>query len=431
MGFVKGLKCRECGEVYQKEPIHVCSFCFGPLEVEYDYEAIKKCLTKEVITSRPPTMWRYKELLPLDGEPTVGVQVGFTPLVRANNLAKVLGVKELYVKNDSVNYPTWSFKDRVVSVALSKSKEFGFKTVACATTGNLGNSVAAQAAQAGLESYIIMPANLEQGKVVGTLIYGPNVIGINGNYDSVNRLCSEIAGKYGWAFANVNIRPFYAEGSKTFGFEILEQLGWKAPKHIVVPMAGGSLILKIAKAIKEFALLGLIKEYDTKLYGAQASGSAPISTAVKNGWDNIKPVRPNTIAQSIAIGNPADGYHAIKTIRESGGWAEDVSDEELVEGIRLLASTEGIFTETAGGVTVAVTKKLVEQGRIPRDESIVISITGIGLKTQEVVLGKLVSPRIITAKLEDFDVLMEREGKAIPTEVKKIQKLKDTVVTRS
>ncbi|HHT9154973.1 MAG TPA: threonine synthase [Candidatus Tripitaka sp. YC43] len=433
MGFVKGLKCRECGEVYPKEPIHVCSFCFGPLEVEYDYEAIKRCLTKEVIASRPKNMWRYKELLPLDGEPTVGVQVGFTPLIKADNLARVLGVKELYIKNDSVNYPTWSFKDRVVSVALSKSKEFGFKTVACATTGNLGNSIAAQAAQAGLESYIFMPSNIEQGKIIGTLIYGPNVISINGNYDGVNRLCSEIAGKYGWAFANINMRPFYAEGSKTFGYEILEQLGWKVPKHIVAPMAGGSLVLKIIKAIKEFALLGFIKDSGTKIYGAQASGSSPISTAVKSGWDNIKPVKPNTIAQSIAIGNPADGYHAIKAIKESGGWAEDVSDEELVvEGIKLLATTEGIFTETAGGVTVAVTKKLLEQERIPRDESIVISITGIGLKTQEAVIGRLVSPKIITAKLEDFDALMEREGKAVPAGAKRDQKRKkDTVGTKS
>ncbi len=427
MGFVKGLKCRECGELYPREPLHVCSFCFGPLEVEYDYEAIKKGLTKDVITSRLKSMWRYKELLPLDGEPIVGVQTGFTPLIKANNLAKALGVKELYIKNDSVNYPTWSFKDRVVSVAISKSKEFGFDTVACATTGNLGNSVAALAAQAGLKSYIFMPANIEQGKIIGTLIYGPNVIGISGNYDGVNRLCSEIAGKYGWAFANINIRPFYAEGSKTFGYEILEQLGWKAPKHIVVPMAGGSLILKIAKAIKEFTQLGFIKEADTKLYGAQASGSAPISTAVKNGWDNIKPVKPDTIAQSIAIGNPADGYHAIKAIKNSGGWAEDVTDDELVEGIRLLAVTEGIFTETAGGVTTAVTKKLLEQGRIPKDESIVISITGIGLKTQEAVMGKLVSPRTINAKLEDFDALMEKEGKAVPA--KRVQK--QTVTTRS
>lgn len=410
MGFVKGLKCRECGKEYPKEPIHVCSFCFGPLEVEYDYDSIKKVLTKDVIASRGKNMWRYKELLPLDGEPTVGIDAGFTPLIRARNLEKALGVKELYIKNDSVNYPTWSFKDRVVSAALSKAKEFGFKTVACATTGNLGNSVAAQAVQAGLESYIFMPANLEQGKTIGTLVYGPKVIGIEGNYDGVNRLCSEIAGKYGWAFANINVRPYYSEGSKTYGHEIVEQLGWKAPRNIVVPMAGGSLILKIFKAIKEFKMFGFISDADTRLYGAQASGSAPISTAVKNGWDAIKPVKPNTIAQSIAIGNPADGYHAIKAINASGGWAEDVTDDELVEGIKLLASTEGIFTETAGGVTVAVAKKLIEQGRIPRDESTVISITGNGLKTQEAVLGRLGQPQLIKASLKDFDALMEKEA---------------------
>ncbi|GJQ60004.1 MAG: threonine synthase [Candidatus Scalindua sp. AMX11] len=411
MGFVKGLKCRECGKEYPKEPLHVCSFCFGPLEVDYEYDEIKKVISRELIEARKPTMWRYKELLPLDSEPTVGVQVGFTPLVKADNLAKKLGVDELYVKNDSVNFPTFSFKDRVVSAALSKAKEFGFKTVACATTGNLGNSVAAQAVQGNLESYIIMPANLEQGKVLGTSIYGTNVIGINGgNYDGVNRLCSEIADKYGWAFANINIRPFYAEGSKTYGYEIVEQLGWKAPKHVVVPMAGGSLIIKIGKAVKEFEKLGLINDSDTKLYGAQASGSSPISTAVKNGSEFIKPVKPDTIAHSIAIGNPADGHYSIKAIHNSGGWAEDVTDEELVEGIKLLASTEGIFTETAGGVTVAVTKKLLEQERIPRDESIVICITGNGLKTQEAVLGKVDDPSIIMPTLEDFEAFMERKA---------------------
>ncbi|MBM4055041.1 MAG: threonine synthase [Planctomycetes bacterium] len=409
MGYVKGLKCRECEKEYPKEPLHVCSFCFGPLEVDYDYDGIKKVLNRNVIKSRPNTMWRYRELLPVDGEPTVGSQVGFTPLVKANNLAKVLGVQELYIKNDSVNYPTFSFKDRVVSTALTKAKEFGYKTVGCATTGNLGNSVAAQAAQACLESYIIMPADLEQGKIIGTLIYNPNVIKVKGNYDHVNRLCSEIADKYGWAIVNVNIRPYYGEGSKTFGYEILEQLGWKAPKHIVVPMAGGSLITKIGKAIKEFVKLGLIDGADTKLHGAQASGSAPITTAVKGKTDVIRPVKPNTIAQSIAIGNPADGFYSVKSINVSGGWAEDVTDDELVEGIKLLARTEGIFTETAGGVTVAVTKKLIEQGKIPRDESIVISITGNGLKTQEAVLGKLVEPKIINPSLAEFDAVMEEK----------------------
>ncbi len=409
MGFVKGLKCRECGKGYPKDPLHVCSFCFGPLEVDYDYDGIKNVLTRKVIESRSNTMWRYRELLPVDGEPTVGFQVGFTPLVRANNLAKVLGVKELYVKNDSVNYPTFSFKDRVVSTALTKAKEFGYKTVGCATTGNLGNAVAAQAVQAGLESYIIMPADLEQGKIIGTLIYGTNVIKVKGNYDNVNRLCSEIADKYGWAIVNVNLRPYYGEGSKTYGYEILEQLGWKAPKHIVVPMAGGSLITKIDKAIREFVKLGLIDKADTKLHGAQASGSAPITTAVKGATTLIKPVKPNTIAQSIAIGNPADGFYSINSINVSGGWAEDVTDDELVEGIKLLARTEGIFTETAGGVTTAVTKKLIEQGKIPRDESIVISVTGNGLKTQEAVLDRLETPRIINPSLAEFDAIMEEK----------------------
>lgn len=411
MSFVKGLKCRECGRGYPKEPLHVCEFCFGPLEVTYNYEAIKKVLTRDAITSRPNNMWRYRELLPIDTEPAVGYETGFTPLIRARNLERVLGVSELYIKNDAVNYPTLSFKDRVVSVAVSKAKELGFEVVACASTGNLANSVAANAAAAGMESYIFIPADLERSKIVGTLIYGTNLVGIRGNYDEVNRLCSEIAGKYGWAFVNINIRPYYAEGSKTFGFEIAEQLGWKAPKHIIVPMAGGSLITKVWKALKELYNLGLIDELDTKIYGAQASGCAPIVTAVKEGKELFKPVKPNTIAKSLAIGNPADGYYAIKTIRESKGWAEDVSDEEIVEAIKLLAETEGIFTETAGGVTLGVTKKLIEQGRIPRDESIVVSITGNGLKTQEAVIGKLKEPAVINAKLSEFDELIKHQGK--------------------
>lgn len=406
---VKGLKCRECGKDYPKEALHVCEFCFGPLEVDYDYEAIKAKLTKEEIESRPQNMWRYKELLPVDGEPTVGQQVGFTPLIRAKRLGEVLGVKELYIKNDAVNFPTLSFKDRVVAVALSKAREFGFNVVACASTGNLANSVAANAAASGFENYVFIPFDLEHTKIMGTLIYGSNVIGIKGTYDEVNRLCSEIAGKYGWAFVNINIRPYYAEGSKSFGHEILEQLGWKAPKHIVVPMAGGSLICKIQKAIKEFKKLGLIENDDTKIYGAQATGCSPITTAVKQGQELFKPVRPKTIAKSLAIGNPADGFYAGKVMRDSGGWGEDVSDDEIVDAMKLLAETEGVFAETAGGVTLGVTKKLIEQGRIPRDESIVVSITGNGLKTMDALNGKVATPVIINANLKEFDEVVEKK----------------------
>ncbi|MGR3319030.1 MAG: threonine synthase [Candidatus Anammoxibacter sp.] len=409
MGYVKGLKCRECGRDYPKEPIHVCSFCFGPLEVSYDYDAIKSCLTREIIKSREPNMWRYHELLPIDGDPVVGHHVGFTPLVKANNLGKVLGIDNLYIKNDSVNHPTFSFKDRVVAVALSKAREFGFDTVACATTGNLGNSVAAHAVQGNFKSYIFLPANIEQSKIIGTSVYGINVIGVNSNYDGVNRLCAEIADKYGWAIVNVNLRPYYAEGSKTYGYEIVEQLGWKAPRHVIVPMAGGSLILKIRKAINEMHKLGFIDRSDTCFYGAQATGCAPITSAVKENLDVIRPVKPNTIAHSIAIGNPADGHYSKEAIKESGGWGEDVTDEELVEGIKLLAETEGIFTETAGGVTVAATQKLIKQGKLPTDETVVICITGNGLKTQDAIIGKLKELTIIEPDIKEVDKIVEKQ----------------------
>ncbi len=408
MGFMKALRCRECGREYPRKALHVCEYCFGPLEVVYEYGKIKKSLSKETIEKRPQNMWRYRELLPIDGEPTVGREVGFTPLIRARNLEKALGVKELYIKNDAVNYPTLSFKDRVVSVAISRALEMGFKVASCASTGNLANSVAANATACGMESYVFIPFDLEPTKIVGTLVYGARVVGIRGTYDEVNRLCSEIAGKYGWAFVNINIRPYYAEGSKTFGFEIAEQLGWRLPRHTVVPMAGGSLITKVWKAYRELHMLGLVDNMDAKVYGAQATGCAPIVTAVKRGKELIEPVRPNTIAKSLAIGNPADGYYSAKTIRESGGWAEDVSDEEIVEAIKLLAEREGIFAETAGGVTLGVTKKLIEQGRIPRDESIVVSVTGNGLKTQEALHGRLEEVPTINASLKDFDELVKK-----------------------
>lgn len=410
MTYFTGLKCRECGEEYPNEALHVCELCFGPLEVAYDYDAIGKVLTKELIESRGPNMWRYKELLPVEGEATVGSQVGFTPLVRAKNLEKALGCSEIYIKNDAVNYPTLSFKDRVVSVAISRAREMGFEVIACASTGNLANSVAANASSVGMPSFVFIPHDLEKAKVFGTLVYGSNVVRIDGTYDEVNRLCSEIAGKYGWGFVNINLRPYYAEGSKAFGFEIAEQLGWKTPDHVIVPMAGGSLITKIWKSFKEFEKLGFVPEVNTKVYGAQATGCAPIVNAMKAGTEVIRPVRPETIAKSLAIGNPADGYYSCKTMRDSGGVGEDVSDQEIREAMILLAETEGIFAETAGGVTVGVTKKLVESGVIPKDESIVISVTGNGLKTQESLYETLTEPGIINASLSDFDALVEKTG---------------------
>jgi threonine synthase len=410
-GFMKALKCRECGREYPLAATHVCEFDFGPLEVVYDYDHIRKSLTRETIASRPHTMWRYRELLPTAGEPTVGRQVGFTPLVKADRLAKRLGIRELWVKNDSVNYPTLSFKDRVVSVALSRARELGYKVVACASTGNLANSVAANAAAAGLKAYVFIPADLEQGKIVNSLVYGANVIGIKGHYDEVNRLCAEIAGKYGWAFVNVNMRPYYAEGSKSMGFEICEQLGWCVPDHTVVCMASGSLLTKIHKSYQEFTKLGLVSETKYKVHGAQATGCSPITTAHKAGLDFFKPVKPNTIAKSLAIGTPADGFYALKVMKETGGAGDDVTDDEVRDGIKLLAETEGIFAETAGGVTVGVAKKLIASGRIPADAPAVLCITGNGLKTLDAVVGHCGQPREIRPSLREFEALLESENK--------------------
>jgi threonine synthase len=403
MTKLNGLKCRECGRRYPSSPIHICEFCFGPVEVDYDYDALKGVITRQSITAGPPSIWRYRELLPIEGEVAVGHHVGFTPLIRSQNLAEELGLRELWIKNDSVCHPTWSFKDRVVAVAVTRAKEFGFDTIACASTGNLANSVAAHAAEARLKSYIFIPADLEQGKIVATLVYQPTLVAVEGTYDEVNRLCSEVSDKYRWAFVNINIRPYYSEGSKTYGYEILEQLGWRAPGHIVVPCAGGSLITKIWKAIREFTSLGLIERPATKMYAAQAAGCGPIVTMVKNDTDVLTPVRPNTIAKSLAIGNPADGYYAYRCVKDSGGYGEHATDEEIVEGMLLLARTEGIFTETAGGVTVAVTKKLIETGVIPRDESIVICITGNGLKTPDVLHERLETHVTIRPLLSAFD----------------------------
>lgn len=407
--FFSGLKCRECGKKFAAEVLYVCDECFGPLEVDYDYEAIGRVLTRAEISRRGPNMWRYRELLPIDGEVTVGGHVGFTPLVRADRLAKRLGVGELWVKNDTVNYPTLSFKDRVVSVALSRAKEFGYNVVGCASTGNLANSVAANAASAGLKSFVIIPSDLEIGKIIGSLVYGANVIGVQGTYDQVNRLCSEVAGHYGWAFVNVNLRPYYAEGSKTMGYEIAEQLGWRLPDQVVSPMAGGSLICKLDKAFKEMMKLGLVDEARPRIFGAQAAGCSPIVNMVKSGADWITPVRtPKTIVKSLAIGDPADGIYARQTMLDTGGWGENPDDAETVAGIRMLAECEGIFAETAGGVTVAAAKRLVDAGRIDRDASLVLCITGNGLKTKEAVADQFTSIDSIEPKLKAFDDLLQR-----------------------
>jgi threonine synthase len=402
MSFVNGLKCRECGREYPKQPIAGCEECFAPLEVDYDYEAISRVLSREVIASRPKNLWRYRELLPIEADPIVGLATGATPLIRAERLGRVLGVRDLYIKNDSVNCPTLSFKDRVTAVAINKALEFGLEAVGCASTGNLANSVAANAAAAGLPAYILIPESLEPNKITATSIYGARVIAVRGNYDEVNRLCTEVAERYPWGLVNVNLRPFYGEGSKTFAYEIAEQLGWRAPAAVVVPMAGGSLISKIHKGLKELERLGLLEdEAGTRLFGAQSAGCNPITTAVKRGSREIQPVKPATIAKSLAIGNPADGYHAAGLIAESGGWSEDVTDEEIIAGIKLLAETEGIFTEPAGGVTVAVTKKLIGQGRIGTDDLTVIAITGNGLKTPEAV--RLAPPAVIEPKIAQFE----------------------------
>jgi threonine synthase len=404
---MKALTCRECGKRYPLEPLHVCEFCFGPLEVEYNYEAIGRELSRATIKAGPDSLWRYAPLLPIEKAPTIGLHAGLTPLVHAVNLGRHLGLERLYLKNDTVNHPTLSFKDRVVAVALTRAKEFGFDTVACASTGNLANSVSAHAAQANLRCFVFIPADLESGKILGNLVYRPTVVAVEGNYDDVNRLCSEVAGEYPWAFVNINIRPYYAEGSKTMAFETAEQLGWTAPDHVVVPVASGSLLTKIRKGFWELAHLGIIEQTRTKVSGAQAEGCSPVAAAYAANRDFIKPVVPKTIAKSLAIGNPADGYYALKVVRETGGTFATASDPEIVEGIHLLARTEGIFAETAGGVTIAVLKKLAQQGVIRRDELTVAYITGHGLKTQEAVIGTLGEPVRIQPSLSSFEQTLQ------------------------
>jgi threonine synthase len=411
------LKCRECGKTYGNQPLSACPDCLYPLELAYDLDAVRGIFTRENITAGPASIWRYAALLPIPDGFQPDLPVGFTPLVRATNLGKRIVATNLFVKNDAVCFPTLSFKDRVVSVALANARKFGFETVGCSSTGNLANAVAAQAARLGLKATILVPADLEPAKILNTQVYGARLVRIDGNYDHVNRLCTQIADEYNWGFVNVNLRPYYAEGSKSVGFEIAEQLGWRLPDNVVVPMAGGSLIRKIRKAFNELIYLGLVEDRPVRFFGAQATGCSPISTAVKQGTDEVIPQRPNTIARSLAIGNPADGPAASRMIRDSRGWAEDVSDVEIVSGIQELAETEGIFTETAGGVTTAVTARLYANGRITRDQTTVTCITGNGLKTTDALAQSFthVDARAVRPRLADFDqYLRELDGLAEP-----------------
>ena len=403
------LRCRECHKSWGNQPRGICHDCFSPLEVVYDYDLLRKHLTREKIRQGPPSLWRYSDLLPIPENYNPTLPVGFTPFFKAPRLGASLGSKNLWLKNDAVCLPTLSFKDRVVSVAVAQAMDFGFEVIACSSTGNLANAVSAHAARAGLDAWIFIPADLEAAKILGTQVYGAHLVPVAGNYDQVNRLCSQIADEHPWGFVNVNLRPYYSEGSKTFGYEIAEQLGWRLPDNIVVPMAGGSLLTKIKKAFDELVRLELVEPKAVKFFGAQATGCSPISSAVKTGAPEFEPQKPSTIARSLAIGNPADGHYAIRVINGSSGWAEDVSDREVVDSIQLLAETEGIFTETAGGVTVGTAKKLIQQGRISPDETTVLCITGNGLKTLDALAGRYTALEPIAPKLAEFEALLKKK----------------------
>lgn len=404
MYHVLSLRCKECSREYPVEALNVCDFCFGPLEVVYDLESIAKSTSRQKITNGPNSLWRYADFLPAEYNPAVDINAGFTPLIRSRGLAERLGLDELWIKNDSVN-PSYSFKDRVVAVAAAKALELGFSTIACASTGNLACAVAAVAARSGMTSYVFIPSDLEVGKVLGASIYHPTMIAIDGSYDDVNRLCSELADSYPWAFVNINVRPFYADGSKTLGYEVAEQLGWRAPDHAVAPSASGAMFTKIYQGLKEFEATGIISNVHTKMHSAQARGCSPIASAYEEGRFVIKPVKPNSLATSLAIGNPADGYYALKVIEASGGSAVIAEENEIADGVKLLAETEGIFTEGAGGVAITGLKHLVETGKIKRDESVVVYITGNGLKTTELV-ADVVDPVHIKPNVEAFEAAM-------------------------
>ena len=400
MSYAIALRCRKCGREYPLEPRNLCDFCLSPLEVNYDYKSMAKAVSREKFANGVQSIWRYRELLPVDSE-VVDIGTGFTPLLKADNLGQKLGLKRLYIKNDCLN-PTYSFKDRVVSVAITKAREFGFDTVACASTGNLAASVAAHAAKVNMNAYVFVPSNMEPGKLAGTAIYNPVLVAVDGGYDDVNRLCGKLAARYNWGFININLRPYYAEGSKTLAYEVAEQLGWRAPDCVVVPAASGLLFTRIWKGLDELSMLGLIEPVNTHMYVSQAAGSSPIVNAFTAGTLHVHPVKPNTMVKSIAIGNPADGYYALRVARQSGGGASAVTDEEAVAGMRLLAETEGIFTEAAGGVVIAALKKLVASGLVKSDELVVAFITGAGPRTQAI-LSDIVQTATIKPTIESFE----------------------------
>ena len=409
------LRCRECSRLWGNAPRSFCEDCFSPLEVVYDYDALRQFAHRDALASRAFNMWRYAELLPLQDDFVPSGAIGGTPLVPARKLAERWGVRDLYIKNDAVCFPSLSFKDRVVATALAAARRFEFSTVGCSSTGNLANAVAAQAAQQGFDACVFIPADLEPAKVLNTAVYGARIVRINGNYDHVNRLCSQIADRFRWGLVNVNLRPYYSEGSKTHGFEIAEQLDWTLPDNVVVPMAGASLIGKIAKAFNELVTLGWVSPKPVKFFGAQATGCSPVSDAIKRNLPRFEPQKPNTIARSLAIGNPADGPYALKLIRDSGGWAEDVSDPEIISAIKLLAETQGIFTETAGGVTAGVTQKLIEQGRIKPNETTVVCITGNGLKTTDAIAAEFPATEAIAPRLDAFEAYLASNSGALFT----------------
>lgn len=402
MKFVAGLTCHLCGATYPAEASWVCAECLGPLEVSYDYAAVRGAISRGLIESRPRSLWRYLELLPVE-EPRTGFHSGFTPLVRANRLGRELGLSDLYLKDDSVNHPTFSYKDRVVSIAATRAVELGFQVFGCASTGNLAGSVAAHAARLGLPCYVFIPYDLEPAKILGAAIYEPQVVAVEGNYDDVNRLCTQIADRYGWGFANINLRAYYAEGAKTMGFEIAEQLGWRFPDHVVSPVAGGTLLPRIFKGFRELREVGLVSGTLPKIHAAQPAGSAPVINALEAGLEFPEPVKPDTIAKSLAIGNPADGFQVVRVVHETGATGASATDEEILEAVQLLARTEGIFTEPAGGTTLAVTRKLIQRGVIKPNDSVVICITGNGYKTADVMFDRVATPTRIGRGLADFE----------------------------